>query len=596
MAKKEDTKQSPISRVFQFAGNYKYLMMASWVLAFISAFVSLVPFYFIWKLIKEVLSVAPNYNEAQNLAAYGWSAVGFAVLGMLIYVCSLLCSHLSAFRVQANIRSQLMHHIIKLPLGFMDDDGSGKIRKIVIESSAATETYIAHQLPDKYVAMATPLGMAMLLLIFDWRLGLMCLIPVGLAFIGMCSMMGEGMKKKMEEYQNALEEMSSEAVEYVRGIPVVKTFGQSVFSFKRFRDSIKKYEKWVISYTKDLRGPMIMYTMAINSVFAVLIAAAYLFGNVKSGTVDNIFLLNLLFYIIITPIITVTLTKMMYAGENTMLLEDALMRIDSIFEKKPLSKLSENMKMKDASIKLENVSYRYPCANADALGDINLEIAQGEHIAFVGPSGGGKTTLARLIARFADSTTGRINIGGVDVKCIEQKELMEAVSFVFQDSHLLKMSIYDNVRMGKKDATRQEVLEALKNAQCEDIIEKLPDGIDTVIGSKGTYLSGGEAQRISIARVMLKNAPIIILDEATAFADPDNEAKVQEAFSRLSRGKTVIMIAHRLSSVVDADRICVLKDGRICQMGRHEDLKNANGLYAGMWEEYNKSVCWKVGA
>ncbi len=596
MAKKEDTKQSPISRVFQFAGNYKYLMMASWVLAFISAFVSLVPFYFIWKLIKEVLSVAPNYNEAQNLAAYGWSAVGFAVLGMLIYVCSLLCSHLSAFRVQANIRSQLMHHIIKLPLGFMDDDGSGKIRKIVIESSAATETYIAHQLPDKYVAMATPLGMAMLLLIFDWRLGLMCLIPVGLAFIGMCSMMGEGMKKKMEEYQNALEEMSSEAVEYVRGIPVVKTFGQSVFSFKRFRDSIKKYEKWVISYTKDLRGPMIMYTMAINSVFAVLIAAAYLFGNVKSGTVDNIFLLNLLFYIIITPIITVTLTKMMYAGENTMLLEDALMRIDSIFEKKPLSKLSENMKMKDASIKLENVSYRYPCANADAISDINLEIAQGEHIAFVGPSGGGKTTLARLIARFADSTTGRINIGGVDVKCIEQKELMEAVSFVFQDSHLLKMSIYDNVRMGKKDATRQEVLDVLKNAQCEDIIEKLPDGIDTVIGSKGTYLSGGEAQRISIARAMLKNAPIIILDEATAFADPDNEAKVQEAFSRLSRGKTVIMIAHRLSSVVDADRICVLKDGRICQMGRHEDLKNANGLYAGMWEEYNKSVCWKVGA
>ena len=596
MAKKEDTKQSPISRVFQFAGNYKYLMMASWVLAFISAFVSLVPFYFIWKLIKEVLSVAPNYNEAQNLAAYGWSAVGFAVLGMLIYVCSLLCSHLSAFRVQANIRSQLMHHIIKLPLGFMDDDGSGKIRKIVIESSAATETYIAHQLPDKYVAMATPLGMAMLLLIFDWRLGLMCLIPVGLAFIGMCSMMGEGMKKKMEEYQNALEEMSSEAVEYVRGIPVVKTFGQSVFSFKRFRDSIKKYEKWVISYTKDLRGPMIMYTMAINSVFAVLIAAAYLFGNVKSGTVDNIFLLNLLFYIIITPIITVTLTKMMYAGENTMLLEDALMRIDSIFEKKPLSKLSENMKMKDASIKLENVSYRYPCANADAISDINLEIAQGEHIAFVGPSGGGKTTLARLIARFADSTTGRINIGGVDVKCIEQKELMEAVSFVFQDSHLLKMSIYDNVRMGKKDATRQEVLDALKSAQCEDIIEKLPDGIDTVIGSKGTYLSGGEAQRISIARAMLKNAPIIILDEATAFADPDNEAKVQEAFSRLSKGKTVIMIAHRLSSVVDADRICVLKDGRICQMGRHEDLKNANGLYAGMWEEYNKSVCWKVGA
>lgn len=596
MAKKNDGKKTPIQRLFEYAGSYRYLTIASWVLATISAFVALVPFYFIWQLIREVLQVAPDFEKAQNLSTYGWSAVGFALLAMLIYIVGLMCSHLSAFRIQANMRSKLMRHILTLPLDFMDDEGSGKIRKIVNESSAATETYIAHQLPDKCVATATPIGLAILLLVFDWRLGLLCLIPVVFAFAIMSVMMGENMKKKMEEYQNALEEMSSEAVEYVRGIPVVKTFGQSVFSFKRFRNSIKKYEKWTISYTKDLRIPMVGYTVAINAVFAILIAGAYLFGGVKSGSVNNTFLLNLLFYIIITPIITVTLTKMMYAGENTMVVEDALARIDGILERKPLVQPKETQSPKDTSIRLEKVSFRYAGAVKDALHQISLDIHAGEHVAFVGPSGGGKTTLARLIARFADATEGSVKIGGVDVKNIDQKELMDTVSFVFQDSHLLKMSIYDNVRMGKKDASREEVLEALKNAQCEDIIEKLPNGMDTVIGSKGTYLSGGEAQRISIARAMLKNAPILILDEATAFADPDNEAKVQAAFTKLSEGKTVIMIAHRLSSVTGVDRICVLKDGEICQSGRHEELERADGLYQHMWKEYNKSVCWKVGA
>lgn len=594
--KKDEKKPSSIQRLFEYAGSYKYLTIASWVFATISAFVALVPFYFIWRLIQEVLRVAPDYGKAENLSGYGWSAVGFAILAMLIYIVGLICSHLAAFRVQANMRSQLMRHILTLPLGFMDDEGSGKVRKIVNESSAATETYLAHQLPDKCVATATPIGLALLLLVFDWRLGLLCLIPVVLAFLVMSAMMGENMKKKMAEYQNALEEMSSEAVEYVRGIPVVKTFGQSVFSFKRFRDSIKKYEKWTVSYTKDLRIPMMGYTVAINSVFAIMIAGTFLFGNVKSGNVDSTFLLNLLFYIIITPIITVTLTKMMYAGENTMVVEDAIERIDSIMARQPLVQTGKTETPKDTSITFENVSFRYPGAKKDALHEINLKINAGEQVAFVGPSGGGKTTLARLIARFADATEGQIKIGGADVKNIDQKVLMDTVSFVFQDSRLLKMSIFENVRMGKKDATREEVMEALKNAQCEDIIEKLPNGIDTVIGSKGTYLSGGEAQRISIARAMLKNAPILILDEATAFADPDNEAKVQAAFSKLSQGKTVIMIAHRLSSVVNADRICVLKDGEICQSGKHEELEKSEGLYAHMWEEYNKSVCWKVGA
>lgn len=595
MAKQKETKQSTMQRLFVYAGKYKYLTIASWILATISAFVALVPFYFIWRIIKEVLYVAPNYADAENLSAYGWSAVGFAILSMLIYIGALICSHLSAFRVQANMRVGLMKHILTLPLGFMDEEGSGKVRKVVNESSAATETYLAHQLPDKCVAVATPIGLAILLFVFDWRLGLLCLIPVGLAFLVMGSMMGENMKKKMAEYQNALEEMSSEAVEYVRGIPVVKTFGQSVFSFKRFREAIKNYEKWTISYTKDMRIPMTVYTVSINAVFAVLIAAAFFFGGVNSGAVDNTFLLNLLFYIIITPIITVTLTKMMYAGENTMIVEDALMRIDGILNKKPLTQSSAKKMPNDTSICFDGVSFRYEGASKDALKNINLKIHAGEQVAFVGPSGGGKTTIARLIARFHDVTKGSIKIGGVDVKDIEQKKLMDTVSFVFQDSKLLKMSIYDNVRMGKKDATREEVMEALKNAQCEDIIEKLPNGIDTVIGSKGTYLSGGEAQRISIARAMLKNAPILILDEATAFADPDNEVKVQAAFAKLSKGKTVIMIAHRLSSVTGVDRIFVLQDGEIRQAGKHEELKDAEGLYAHMWKEYNQSVSWKVG-
>ena len=592
----EQKTSKPTKRLFEYAENYKYLTIASWVLATVSAFIALVPFYYIWRLIKEVIRVSPDFDRAQNLSAYGWCAVGSSVLAMLIYMGGLICSHLAAFHVQATMRSRLMRHIMSLPLGSMDEDGSGKVRKIINESSAATETYLAHQLPDKCVATATPIGLVVLLLVFDWRLGLLSLIPVVLGFAIMSTMMGANMKKKMEEYQNALEEMSSEAVEYVRGIPVVKTFGQSVFSFKRFRDSIKKYEKWTIAYTKDLRIPMMGLTTAINSVFAILIAATFWLGGVKSGSADGTFLLNLMFYIIITPIITVTMTKMMYAGENVMIVEDALNRIDGLLEKKPLPQSVNPAKPQDASISFKNVSYRYDGASDDAIHNISLDIKSGEHIAFVGPSGGGKSTLAKLIARFADVNSGFIEIGGVNVKNIKASDLMNTVSFVFQDSKLLKMSIFDNVRMGNKNAMREEVIEALHNAQCDDIIEKLPGGIDTVIGSKGTYLSGGETQRIAIARAMLKNAPILILDEATAFADPDNEAKVQAAFSKLSEGKTVIMIAHRLSSVTEVDRIYVLKNGQICQSGTHENLLSQDGLYAHMWKEFNKSVSWKVGA
>lgn len=586
-------KESSLSKLFAYAGKFRYLTIASWILSVISAWLALVPFYYIWRIMKEVLSVAPDFGKAAHLKEYGWAAVGFAILSMLVYVCALMCSHLAAFRVQANIRTSLMRHILTLPMGFLDKDGTGKIRKIVNESSAATETYLAHQLPDQAGAIATPAGLLVLLMVFDFRLGLLSLIPVVAAFLIMGTMTGQRMKDKMEEYQNALDEMSSEAVEYVRGIPVVKTFGQSVFSFKRFQASIRKYEKWTIAYTKEMRIPMTVYTTVINAVFAVLIAATFFFT--RNGA-DNTFLLNLLFYIIITPIITVTMNKIMYSSENQLIVADAISRIESILEKKPLPETAHAQEPENNSITFENVSFRYEDAGRDALHQINLAIKEGEHVAFVGPSGGGKTTLASLVARFFDTTEGRILIGNKDVKEISSRQLMDMVSFVFQDSKLLKTSILENVRMGKKEATREEVMQALKEAQCEDIIAKLPDGIDTVIGSSGTYVSGGEAQRFSIARAMLKNAPILILDEATAFADPDNEAKVQEAFSRLSKGKTVIMIAHRLSSIVDADRICVLKDGSIAEEGTHETLLQKNGVYAHMWEEYNKSVQWKVGA
>ena len=585
-------KKSDLQKLLDYAGNFRWLTYASWVLSVISALLALVPFIYIWKIIKEVLDVAPNYENATTLTHNGIMAVVFAVSAMLVYIGALMCSHIAAFRVQANIRKDAMHHIATLPLGFMDGIGSGKMRKTVNEASAATETYLAHQLPDSAGAMATPIGLIALLLFFDWRLGLLSLVPVVLAFLIMSSMTGSKMKKKMEEYQNALDNMSNEAVEYVRGIPVVKTFGQSVFSFKKFKGSIDEYEKWVISYTKDMMLPMMGYTTIINAVFAVLIAAAMIF---TSSGVTTSFFVDLLFYVIITPVITVTLTKIMFSSQNKMIVADAMKRIESVLDMKPLEETKTQKHPKDNSIKLSGVKFKYAKATENAINGVDLTVAPGEHIALVGPSGGGKTTLASLIARFWDTTEGQILIGGEDVRDIPKKELSETVSFVFQDAKLLKMSVLDNVRLSKPNATKEEVLKALHDAQCDDIAEKLPNGVDTVIGANGVYLSGGEQQRISIARVMLKNSPILILDEATAFADPDNETKVQEAFSAMSKGKTVIMIAHRLSTVTNADRIYVLENGKVAESGTHDTLTKSDGLYAKMWDEYNRSANWKVG-
>ena len=506
----KEKKESTLSKLMHFAGNHKYYVYASCILAAISAFIALVPFYDMWRIIKEVLEVRPNFNEAIHIKRYGWHAVLFALLAMVFYIAALMCSHKAAFRVQATMRTKMMEHIMKLPLGYVESQGSGKIRKIVMESSATTETFLAHNVPDKVVSKATPIGLLIMMAIFDWRLGLMSLIPAIIAFVLMfTAMMGPKMAEDMKQYQNALETMSSEAVEYVRGVPVVKTFGQTIFSFKRFKEAIDEYEKWTLDYTKSMMKPMVCFTTFANGIFAALIIAAYLFAG---NTITDQFILNLFFYILITSILTTTLMKVAYAGESQMLVEDALNRMNSIMNVQPLPESKQIQVPSDASIDLENVSFTYQDASTKAIDNLSMHIKAGEHIALVGPSGGGKTTVASLISRFWDVNEGSIKIGHVDVKDIEQKELMNQVSYVFQDSRLLKMSILENIRMSRPEASDEEVIQALKDAQCQDIIDKFPDGVHTVIGSKGVYVSGGESQRLSIARAFLKNAPILILD------------------------------------------------------------------------------------
>ncbi len=583
-------KQSNLSRLLGYAGRHKILTYLSWVFSAVSALVALVPFWYIWRILDEVLRVAPDFGNAVHITHYGWMAVLFAVVSVLIYIAGLMCSHIAAFRIATNIRIDTMQHITRLPLGLAESFGSGRLRKIVNESSAATETYLAHQLPDKAGAIATPCGLLFLLFVFDWRLGVLSLVPVALGFLIMMAMTGKRMAQKMKEYQNALDLMSNEAVEYVRGVPVVKTFGQTVFSFKKFKASIDNYEKWVIAYTKELRLPMMFYTTAINGVFALLVAGALIFT--RSGVTSE-FLLNLIFYIIITPVISLTLTKIMFMSENGMIVADALERIDSVLSLKPLPETDRAQHPKDASVELSDVHFSYDGKN-EVIRGISMRIEPGQTVAFVGPSGGGKSTLANLISRFFDPQSGSVKIGGVDVKNIAKNELMDTISFVFQNSRIIKASILDNVRMGKPDASESEVMRALNAAQCADIVEKLPQGIHTIIGTKGVYLSGGEQQRIAVARALLKNAPVVILDEATAFADPDNERRVQAAFTELAKGRTVIMIAHRLSTVINADKIYVINNGKIEQCGKHRELCASDGLFSKMWKDYQTSSQWKV--
>ncbi|MBR1584858.1 MAG: ABC transporter ATP-binding protein [Clostridia bacterium] len=589
----KEKKPSAFGRLMTYAGRYRFLTYLSLILSGLSSVLALLPFVCIWRIIREVLAVRPDFSRATGIVRNGWLAVLFAVLAWLVYIAGLICSHGGAFRTATNMKKALLRHIARLPIGFADEMGSGRVRRTVTEVTASTETLLAHNLPDMAGAIVMPVCMVVMLFLYDWRYGVACLIPVLLGFAAMMRMAGPAMQEDMRQYQNALERMSNEAVEYVRGVPVVKTFGQTVFSFHRFKSSIDDYSAFCMHYTVTMRRHMLTYTVLINSAFAFILGLTLFLIRGDNYQMD--ILLNFLFYLIFTPAIATTMNKVMFMSENSMKVQDAVARMDTILAIQPLSEPQRPREPKGAAVELNHVTYRYADDAPAAVKQLSLKAGKDEIIALVGPSGSGKTTVAGLVSRFFDPEAGQVLLGGVDVREIPKETLMKRVAYVFQDSKLLRRSIAENLLIAKPDATEAEMLNALRRAQCMEIIDRLPQGIHTVLGSQGTYLSGGEQQRIAIARAMLKNADVVILDEASAFADPECEAQVQQAFQEMARGRTVIMIAHRLSTVRSADRIYVLKDGAVFEQGKHEELLQKRGLYAAMWAEYQKAVNWKVG-
>ena len=589
----ETQNKNKFIRLLNYSGNYKYLTIVGMFLSALSAICLLVPFVYIWDVVNALLAVAPDFTKAQNLDVYAINAFTFAVLGIILNFFGLMGTHLSAFKNEKNMKDAAIKHLLKLPLGYFSNHTSGGLRKIIDYSTAKTEIFLAHQLFDLTGAIMTPIVFLILLFSFDWRLGLICLIPIILCFVFMYPMFSKESRNSMEKYEKYLEEMNGEAVEYVRGIPVTKAFQQSIYSFKNFINAIKNYGKFSAEYSMSTHIPMTAFTVSINGFFALLIPAGILLAG---SVVDVKFFANFMFYIIFTPICAVMMMKIMTVSQDWMLASCALDSIEAILNENPLVDPINPQKPKNHSIEFEGVYFDYENADGDEhiLNDVNLEINENETVALVGPSGGGKTTIASLIPRFWDVNQGSIKVGDVDVRSISTKELMKNISFVFQNTTLFKDSIYNNVAIGRKGASRDDVKKALSLTQCDDIIDELPDGINTVIGSEGTYLSGGQQQRIALARAVLKDAPIIILDEATALADPENEYLIQKAISEITKDKTVIMIAHRLSSVKNVDKIYVVENGRIVEEGNHHTLIDSGGIYSRMWDEFNQSIQWKV--
>lgn len=589
----ETQNKNKFIRLLNYSGNYKYLTIIGMFLSALSAICLLVPFIYIWDVVNALLAVAPDFTKAQNLDVYAINAFTFAILGITLNFFGLMGTHLSAFKNEKNMKDAAINHLLKLPLGYFSNHTSGGLRKIIDYSTAKTEVFLAHQLFDLTGAIVTPIVFLILLFSFDWLLGLICLIPIILCFVFMYPMFSKESRNSMEKYEKYLEEMNGEAVEYVRGIPVTKAFQQSIYSFKNFINAIKNYGKFSAEYSMSTHIPMTAFTVSINGFFALLIPAGILLAG---SVVDVKFFANFMFYIIFTPICAVMMMKIMTVSQDWMLASCALDSIDAILNECPLVDPINPQKPKNHSIEFEGVYFDYENVDGDEhiLNDVNLKINENETVALVGPSGGGKTTIASLIPRFWDVNKGSIKVGDVDVRDISTKELMENISFVFQNTTLFKDSIYNNVAIGRKGASREDVKKALSLTQCDDIIDELPDGIDTVIGSEGTYLSGGQQQRIALARAVLKDAPIIILDEATALADPENEYLIQKAISEITKDKTVIMIAHRLSSVKNVDKIYVVENGRIVEEGNHHTLVDSEGIYSRMWDEFNQSIQWKV--
>ena len=590
-------KDSEISRMFKYAGNRHWLTIAGMILAGISTVLSMVPFICIWFVVRDVIKalMKGDISYAVNSSTYAWLAVLFSVLSILLYFAALCFSHLAAFRTAANMRKEAMHHIVKLPLGYFNQNASGRLRKIIDDNAGLTEAFLAHQLPDLTGAVVMPIAVIVLIFVFDWRLGLCCLVPLLISVFFLKQMMGGDNAGFMEGYMNALETMNKEAVEYIRGIPVVKVFQQTVYSFKNFHAAIDEYEKYASGYALKCRIPLTGFNVALNGTFILLIPVACMIISGVSGQAEyQDVLLAFLFYSLFTPICTTMMNRVMFAGEQLMAAKSAVNRIEGILDEKTLTQAAETEQPKDSSVRFDNVSFSYDGTDIKALDGVSFEIPQGQTVALVGASGSGKSTAAQLIPRFYDVSEGSITIGGVDVRNIDKKTLMNQIAFVFQNTRLFKESLLENIRAARRSATREEVMKAVELASCKEIIDRLPQGLDSIVGSSGTYLSGGENQRIALARAILKDAPIIILDEATAFADAENEHKIQQAFEQLTQGKTVLMIAHRLSTIVNADMILVFDNGKIIERGTHDELLNANGRYAAMWKDYQTSIQWKV--
>ena len=587
-------KKSGILRLLEFGGCCRYLTVIACILSGISSILMLCPFLCFWMVLRDVLAALPDLSmvNVQVISNYGWMALALAICGFIFYAAALLFSHLAAFHTAKNMQSLILHHLSALPLGFFSQNSSGKIRKIINENTSQTENFLAHQLPDMAGSAVTAVTMLIMLLFFDWRLGGLCVVLLVAGFAVQMLMTNEKSMSYMRQYQDASEQMNNEAVEYVRGIPVVKVFQQTIYSFKSFYAAIMHYKDNVTEYALSCQGPMVAFNVIINASFAVLIPAGILLIRPENY---KRFLLDLVFYMMFTSGSAGILNKILFSGTYRMMAEEAVRRIDLLLDEVPVKETILAQIPEHNDVEFKNVTFTYPGSEFPALSHLNLHVQEGKTVALVGKSGSGKTTAATLIPRFWDPQEGVVCIGGVPVTEVAKKDLMNRIAFVFQDTRLLKASILENMRAARPDATREQVLNALHNAQCDDIIEKFPKGIDTILGTKGIYLSGGEKQRIALARAILKDAPIILLDEATAFADPENEYKIQRAFEHLTRGKTVLMIAHRLPAIQNADEILVLNKGTVVECGTHNDLMAQRGIYANMWKDYQTSIAWNIG-
>lgn len=592
-------KDSELSKMFQYAGNRHWLTVLGMILAGLSTVLSMIPFVCIWFVVRDLLNAltAGDISLTTHSTTYAWAAASFSVLSILLYFIALCCAHLAAFHTATNMKKAAMHHIVTLPLGYFSQNASGRLRKIIDDNAGLTENFLAHQLPDLTGAVVMPIAVIILIFIFDWRLGLCCLVPLAISVFFLKQMMGGDNAHFMEGYMTALETMNKEAVEYIRGIPVVKVFQQTVYSFKNFHAAIEEYEKYASGYALKCRIPLTGFNVALNGTFVLLIpVAGMILAGVSGQASYQDVLLDFLFYSLFTPVCTTMMNRVMFASEQLMAAKSAVTRIEDILQEHPLAKPSKTSSKRptDASVSFEHVSFVYPGTTEKALDDITFEVPEGKTVALVGASGSGKSTAAKLIPRFFDVTEGRILVGGADVRDIDKQTLMSKIAFVFQNTKLFKDTLLENIRAARPSATREEVLKAADAAQCTEIIARLPQGLNTVVGNGGTYLSGGENQRIALARAVLKDVPIIILDESTAFADAENEHQIQLAFEKLTKGKTVLMIAHRLSTIQNADLILVFDNGKIIERGTHESLLSANGKYASMWNDYQTSIRWKV--